>query len=283
MSNNVTSNPHLPRPRWRMLLVDDTGRLVTIRWFRALAWLFFFLLIAAVGTAAVSLLMYQRTSVHSRTLQGRIEALQNQVASMREERQRMSLRLAVAETRIQKLSESQTPPLQETGRETAAEPESITVAAAAPDEQTEAQQGEATNVPSEPSPSRVVTVEDFRISREQGQNLLNLYYKLVNVDEKPGPVSGYSFVLLKTDSKEPGSWLSLPHAALENGRPVPVDKGRAFSIARFKTVSFSAIIEQDVNIFTSVTILVFESEGELLFEKTYPTPWSEAAATIEEG
>jgi hypothetical protein len=275
MSSNVTSNPHLPRPRWRMLLVDDTGRLVTIQRFRALGWLFFFVLLAAVGTSAVSLLLYQRTSAQSRILHGRIEALQNQIASLREERERASLRLAVAETRIQRLSESQKPALQEAARTAAPEPESTPA--------TDAQGEKATTAPSDSPPARVVTVEDFLVSREQGQNLLNFHYKLVNVDDKPGPVSGYSFVLLKTDSKEPGSWLSLPNAALENGRPAPVEKGRAFSIARFKTVSFSAIIEQDVDLFTSATILVFENEGKLLFEKTYPTPWSEAEGTIGEG
>jgi hypothetical protein len=263
-----------------MLWVDDTGRLVTLRWFRPLGWIALLLLIAAVGTSVFSLLLYRQTDAESRVLQQHINDLQEQISTMRQEREGLSTRLAVAETRIQKLSETKptVPPPDAPAQQPVSE-----VPGAESGAETEPVREEAPTVSAPLIPSRVVAVEDYSVSRKPGQNILDFNFKLVNVDEKPGPVSGYSFVLLKTDSEESKNWLSLPHASLVDGRPTPVEKGRAFSIARFKTVSFSAVIERNVDLFTSTTILVFESEGELLFEKDYPTPWTREAETIGEG
>jgi len=103
----------------------------------------------------------------------------------------------------------------------------------------------------------------------KNENLLKVQFRIKNVSGKSEPVSGYAFVVLKTGDMDRSKWLVFPRVALISDKPSRIKKGRYFSIARFKTVRFSVIVEDPYQ-YKNATVIIFGAEEKYLLEKNIP-------------
>jgi hypothetical protein len=121
----------------------------------------------------------------------------------------------------------------------------------------------------EPAPQgRVkVSIENFTIFHESQKNTLDIQFDLKNAGTDIQYVTGYAFVILKENDIDRNNWLSVPNVPLVSNRPSEIDKGRRFSISRFKQVYFTTKIKSLPQRFKIATVFVFSTSGELLLEK----------------
>ena len=62
----------------------------------------------------------------------------------------------------------------------------------------------------------------------------------------------------------------MPNVPLVSKRPSEIDKGRRFSISRFKQVYLTTNIKSPPQLYKTATVFVFSVSGELLLEKDLP-------------
>jgi len=116
----------------------------------------------------------------------------------------------------------------------------------------------------------VASVEDFVILFEPAGNILKVQFKIVNTSSDSQPVSGHAFVILKDDDIDDSKWLIFPRVTLASGKPSPYKRGQYFSIYRFKMVKFTAQTETNPKRFSNASVLVYNTTGDLLLEKSCP-------------
>ena len=114
------------------------------------------------------------------------------------------------------------------------------------------------------------SIKDFVVLFEPGSNILKVQFKIIKISPDSQPVSGHAFVILKDDEVDEDRWLTFPHVTLSSGKPSRYNKGQYFSIFRFKTVNFKAQYEADPERFNNAEVLVYNTTGDLLLEKSYP-------------
>ena len=112
-------------------------------------------------------------------------------------------------------------------------------------------------------------MDDFFVMIEPDSNTLRIRYKIRNIHPDSTPVSGRTFLLLKSKEEDSENGFILPSVPMESGRPSEIKSGRSFSITNFKTVRFKAPYQVGPEPFETVTILVYASSGELLLEKSF--------------
>jgi hypothetical protein len=116
----------------------------------------------------------------------------------------------------------------------------------------------------------VLAIDDFFALIEEDSNTLRVKYKIRNVRQRSKPVSGRTFMILKGEEEDQKNWLVFPEASMISGRPSQISNGRSFSITRFKTIRFKAPYQNGDKPFSTATILVYSTAGELLLEKNFP-------------
>ncbi|MBU2621813.1 MAG: hypothetical protein KKD92_05800 [Proteobacteria bacterium] len=124
----------------------------------------------------------------------------------------------------------------------------------------------------EPAPqsSVKVSIDNFKVFNESQTNTLNIQFDLKNAGTGIQYVKGYAFVVLKENNINQNNWLPVPKVLLVSKRPSEIDKGRRFSISRFKQVYFTTKINEPPQLFKFATVFVFSVSGELLLEKDLP-------------
>lgn len=115
--------------------------------------------------------------------------------------------------------------------------------------------------------NKTVLIEKFAVIRnKEGKDLL-VRFDIRNISKGQGDVSGRIFTVLKPDSTIENEWLVVPATALENGIPSEYQKGQYFSIAHFKPVKFRIKSKINPDFYKKASIFIFNSEGDLIFEK----------------
>ncbi|MBW2567835.1 MAG: hypothetical protein JRD93_00445 [Deltaproteobacteria bacterium] len=128
----------------------------------------------------------------------------------------------------------------------------------------------------------VVSIEDFVILFEPDSSILRVQFKIINTSSDSQPVSGHAFVILKNDDINDSSHLIFPSVTMVSGKPSLYKNGQYFSIYRFKTVRFKAQNDTNPKRFSNASILVYNTEGDLLLEKKYPVKITEVIENILE-
>ncbi|MCF8051948.1 MAG: hypothetical protein K9L59_11975 [Desulfobacterales bacterium] len=300
----------VPRPsrrssRWTLLFVGDHGQTVSVRRFKSLFYLLMGLLLLAVGAAAGLYLYNRQTFDENQWLRAETHRLRETVEALRYEKDVLTARLVLTEAGFQKESpEAKPPPAQEAegpsdasgkekgspekasahGPEAApeAQPEPVPVQelpaeqAPAPGEQTETGQEHAGAVESTPVS---VAVENMSVVHEQDRPLLRVTFVIRKGDPGPESVSGHAFVVLKQKNDSSGdSWVLIPWAKVEEGRPSPASRGQFFSISRFKPMKFETTGVSDTGRFDLLTVYIFNTGGELILEKDFSMTAEEVEA-----
>ena len=310
-SGNVRPNlsglrqPALPRRsgRWTVLFVGENGRIVPVKRFKGLVYLLALLLLLAFGAAGGLYLVNRHSLAENRRLSSELQRLQQEVSSLRHDRDMLTTRLVMAEAELNELR----PPVKATLPKTAAPSppeghgESDTAKSPA-DEAEEATPGpnapetapetarEADREPDvaalesvasvgqkadteETAPVNPVNVADLAVAREPERNLFRVTFLIRKDAPGDDSISGYAFVVLKPEEASTAKdWVTMPPASIEAGRPTPPRRGQYFSIARFKPMKFETIGPASPDRFEQLTVFVFSPSGELLLQQDYPIP-----------
>ena len=263
-----SSRPTRADRRWTLLFLGSRGKTVTFHHFKAVV--FTAILILLASTAVSAWFWYQNRSVRSdnRALREEIENMKQAVASVRDEKDILTARLVVAESRVAELMGKSAPAQKQkentaSGKEPVKEPQA------------------ALSVVDKPEPPLNVDVRNFIVYFEPDINTLRVEYKLLNTGRKGNPVSGRTMVIMKEDEKKPDDWLVMPPVPLVDNRPKG-NRGKYFSINRFRTVRFKANDQIGPDQYKSAAVFVFSSKGTLLLEKVFPVGIQSKTLTIVE-
>jgi hypothetical protein len=289
----------LPKPRrklsgWTLLFVGDHGKIIRLQKFKALmmAWVITSV-ITLTAAACLGFFYYDAVRKNSLLEDSLIESRQK-VRSLRDEKDMLLARVVVSESRRsftknrpiikgktitarkKEVIEDRTlPKVEPLSEENTVKPAVPVAVIGEPENRPEVEPKSA--VPTTisesitpPNPPIAVTIEDFFIIVEPDSNRLRIKYKIRNVDPDSNPVSGRTFIILKSKKQAPESWTVLPVVELISGKPVNVKNGRSFSITRFKTIRFKGPYQNGSALYETATILVYATGGELLLEENFP-------------
>ncbi|KPJ76808.1 MAG: hypothetical protein AMJ54_10390 [Deltaproteobacteria bacterium SG8_13] len=262
------SKPTRADRRWTLLFLGNRGKTVTFHHFKAVVVTAILILLSAT---AVSVWFWsQNRSVRSENLGLRkeIENMKQAVASVRDEKDILTARLVVAESRVAELVEKTGPEQKPNEKQ-------------APREKPAEKQKAALSVIEKPEPAMSVDVQNFIVFFEPDINTLRVEYKLLNTGRRGNPVSGRTMVILKEDENKPDDWLVMPAVPLVDNKPIG-NRGMYFSINRFRTVRFKANDQIGPDQYKSAAVFVFSSKGTMLLEKEFPVGIQSKTLTIVE-
>lgn len=118
--------------------------------------------------------------------------------------------------------------------------------------------------------NKMVSIEKFTVTKDGDNGDLLVRFDIRNISKEPGDVSGRIFTVLKPEKGSQGQWLVVPSSNLNGGVPAQYRKGQYFSIAHFKPVKFRIKNTAGPDFFKTASIYIFNSKGELIFEKLIP-------------
>lgn len=280
-----------PAKRWTLMIVGEHGRVFSIKRFKGLLLLWVFMLVASVLiSAGLYYVVVEKVRENDR-LKTSLDAARKHVIAMRHEKDILTARLVVAESRLaqQQMSTSgktvKPAPASDAARMVAkgqAESKPLPIL----EKEQLAQKAESkVDLPREPAqtdqaaqsetyaPEPVaiaVNVEALKVVYDVGARMIRAQFKLLNILDHSDPISGYTAIVLKHDAVDPAQWLTLPKLTLKSGRPAGSKRGQYFSIYRFKTVKFKARLRADPKPYHEATVFVYDAEKTLLYEKSFP-------------
>ena len=285
---------------WTLLFIGDQGEVITIRKFKGLMLLAVFIMVVALSAAASIYMLYKKPFEENLRLEAELARMGGQIRMLGEERDLLLTRLGIAESKLKKAQAAAQPAPAESeqaslppGEPVNAVPLEATPAAVAPTvpappaepETPVKKQVQPTVVPEEVKPEIKVDVLDFQVRHEPEQKLLNVQFRLKNVNVEAGAVSGRTFVVLQNDEYAENEILTIPKVRLVDGKPERIHRGRYFSISRFNIVNFKRAYETPPQELSSATVFVYSGAGDLLLEKhfAFENPIIERAAPAETG
>jgi|GEM_PF-446309 len=269
---------------WTLLFVGDQGEVVTIRKFKGLMLLAICIMIVALSAAASIYMLYKKPFEENRRLEAELAKVGGQIRMLGEERDLLLTRLGIAESKLKKAQAAAQPaaiasdpgtkpvdaPADTASPDSAAAPVAPSAPApAAEPEPPVKREAPPTVTPEEVKPEIKVDVRDFRVRHAPEQKLLNVQFRLKNVNVEAGAVSGRTFVVLKSDRDAETGFLTIPKARLVDGKPARIHRGRYFSISRFNVVKFKSTYEAPPRTLNSATVFVYSGAGDLLLEKHF--------------
>jgi len=240
--------------RWTLLFIGDRGKTITFHRFKSLVMLALLILLASAAVAGWFWYLYDNARIESRILNQKMENLKQALASVRNEKDLLTARLVVAESKAE----------QTIAKMVAEKP----VKPPAKNVPKPSQTGKKPVV-EKPESGMSIVAENFLVFYEPDVNTLSVQYKIRNTGSKEQPVSGRSVVILKDGEENPKKWLVLPWVPLKSGKPTG-KKGRPFSIYNFRTMRFKANNQIGPDQYKSALVYVFTTDGTLLLEQKFP-------------
>ncbi len=274
------------KPRWRLMLISDYGKIVVIPKHRAMFVSVAFILALLLFSTGASVFLCLETKRENESLAKNLARNENTVKGLEAEKELLAARLVVAgidpgllEVKAEELSperEAAPPDSSEAGKEASPEnPEREKKPAGNGKGESKEQSEDGANSPSSekegdgnsPSPSEIVGVEDFKADYDESGSELKFRFKLDNLlDEK---LSGYILVLLKNPEKKIDAWVAMSDSPVENGDPSDFKSGRFFEITRFKTIKFTSEDVESVDKFVEAEVYIYNQDGNLLLKKNF--------------
>ena len=238
--------------RWTLMLVEDRGKVISIGPYEGLTITSALAILAVVAFAIGFYFLFGRETGENRRLRNALEASQQNAVALRDETERLMVRLVLAESKLK------------TGqaKSTDEKPASVaTVAASAPDTSTRSPRDVET---------QDIHLEDLIVLNEPGKHLLRIEFKLKKTGTSIETVSGRAFLILKPDKTDQKQWVTIPPVPLVSGKPTQVRGGQSFSIARFKSMKFEHKYAPGQERFQYAAIFIYGTDEKLLLEKELP-------------
>jgi hypothetical protein len=272
-----TQRPGADR-RWTLLFIGDHGNVITLKHFKAIMIGIGSLFVLAVVFAAVLFFQNQGILEQNKDLKKRFADSEKQIEKLRHEKEILMARLVLAEAKNkdsiakapqipQKMKDPQpvtpAPPVASKPKAVKVAKKKSPVPKATPPEPAPTETEEA-------EPTLSVAVENFKVSRETGNNSLNARFKIKNTTKgtQPPKVSGRIVVVLKGEDLSINQWLVMPAVGFAGDRPSG-KRGRSFSIQRFYTMNFTSKAPNYSDQFETAAVYVFTKTGELLLEQNF--------------
>jgi hypothetical protein len=281
MKPSNTEHTAYRETRWHLLRVGKHGSLKPFTHLKGLAMFLaglIFVMACAIGWLVTAWL---DTRQHLVASQERVAHQNRAMESIRNEKDGILARLAIAESTLktlvpepsidkkesesEKLTQEKTPP-----------PKPVAVSAKTP---APAPKKVVEKKKAAPAPSPVkdeseidiimekVTADNLFICAVPEETKLNIEFKVINMGTRKQPISGHAFVILKDAHAEQDKWLVVPPAMLMDGRPVQ-SRGQRFRIYNYRTIKFK-VPHENPSLFAQATIFVFKDTGELIFERDF--------------
>lgn len=262
--------------RWTLLFIGDHGNVFTIKRFKAI--------IIAVGSvfflafAGLAFLFFsnQKARYDNKDLQKRYQHSQQQIETLRHDKEILMARLVVAESKVK-----------ENVVESRASKDSLTVAKASNTEPPAVVEPKPVSKPQgkpaapqaprpEPADNQAradetvmqVAVENFKVSRESDNDRLNAQFKIKNTSLGSQRAVGKAIVILKGADLEKHQWLVMPSVALVGNKPTG-KRGKSFSIQRFRIMDFTSKAPDHADQFQTAVVYVFSKSGQMLLEQDF--------------
>jgi hypothetical protein len=239
--------------RWTLLFMGNRGRTITFRHFKGAVMTVAAIMVLLTGLCGWFVLRHRDAKIETQQLEKKIENLNGAVASLRNEKDILTARLVVAESRVEETlaKVKEEPPAPSPAPKPAVRPEAV-------------------RAPSAPGPElpQSADAQNFIVYFEPEVNTLGVEYRIVNTGSKAQPLTGRTVVILKDESEDPANWLILPAVPIIGGQPTG-DGGKSFSIYNFRTMRFKVNDQSGPEQYKTATVYVFAASGTLLLEKDF--------------
>lgn len=290
----------------RLILVDDFGNMKPADWVRRTAKLFFYLSLVLGAAAGGYFWLYSELKVENRQLKRRIAGAEKRIDTLTTQKEHLMAKAVLSGGNLEGMEKDGKPdPAQNTAErvETAgnekeegdpeegdpeqgdpeesgsekipekrkAESEKVAEARTPPEKaDTEESKQESAADINQDINEKVVDVENFRTSNDTDSGDLLVRFKIMNVTDKPGDITGHIFIVLYPESGDIKKGLVVPTVPVQDGIPVTPDKGQFFSIAHFKPVKFRVHNTPGPDFFKHAEVVVFNQKDDLVLRKRIP-------------
>ena len=251
----------------KILIVDDFGKVISGNHIKIIFMVLFFISIVMFFTSTV---FFYKSFVFSReavSYKDRLISAEKKLDELISEKEVLMARLVILgkepgiEKKIENDDGEKSNPQHDTEKEKSLSPPGTALT-------DQAATGAVANQTTETKAmNKTVLIEKFAVIRNRAGKDLLVRFDIRNISKDQGDVSGRIFTILKPDSGIENEWLVVPAVALKSGIPSEHQKGQYFSIAHFKPVKFRIKSEIDPDFYKKASIFIFNSEGELIFEK----------------
>lgn len=277
---------------WILLAIEERGKIISIGRLKGLIIALVLTLVVLVVSVSSLLIIAKSASDENEGLRNALDVSKKQVAALRDEKELLMVRLVLAGAGVEAEVGVETEAgvgvevedkLADIGEKQKKEtsgglPDNSASIKTKPDPTdadktvllTGEKQPEEETASAIPAKLPGVSIKDFVVLFEPDSNILKVRFKIIKISPDSQPVSGHAFVILKNDEVDEDRWLIFPRVTLSSGKPSQYNKGQYFSIFRFKTVNFKAQYEADPKRFNNANVLVYNTTGDLLLEKSYP-------------
>jgi len=266
-----TGNGPKPDRRWTILFIGNHGKTITLKRFKGMVLLAFLVLVVSIGISAGLFIWNQKIIMEKHDLQVDLKKLNNQIDTLRHDKDILMTRLVLAESRVPeslggKTKKSAANKFSNQEQSSFDNDDKANQQAAKKMELPAPKQAEPqkNNAPMDSGLS--VAIENFQISNRSADNKLKIQFKIKNTSPHSRRVSGHAIVVLKGEQT---NWLPIPWMPLVDGRPRGKQQGHSFGINYFKTMRVSTRSPKFPEKFQTATVYVFTRNGELLLEKGY--------------
>ena len=232
-----------------LMLIGENGKIKHVRILKGLVIALILVQVLLFFAAAFVLYTSMKYVEDNRALLNALDISQKNYLVMRDEKDMLTARLVLVESMVK-------------GRGAGADKAAPAVDAS--------EKSLASRVEPAPQGRVKVSIDNFKVFHESQMNTLNIQFDLKNAGTDIQYITGYAFVILKENNIDQNNWLSVPNVPLVSKRPSEIDKGRRFSIARFKQVHLTTNIKSPPQRYKTATVFVFSVSGELLLEKDLP-------------
>ncbi len=274
-------NPSERARHWTLLFVENHGKTISIRRFKGIAITSIFFLIILITATVCLYFLFNIEREQNKILMNTLAQFQQQVVSLKNDREVLMARLVVAESKI----ESSQVKTEETLPEKMLDNNDLISSSKKSESdatdlekidlfnKTQTEEKFTTLEPNtsvQPAKPLRVMVDKFNIYHKPDINTLIMEFTLRNIGLKTELVSGDVIVVLKDDEVKMDNWITVPSGAVVSEQLSRKKKGHAFSIYRFVTLKFKVKGETSPDRFKIATVFVFSQKGDLLLKKDFP-------------
>lgn len=266
--------------RWQLLIVEDNGRIIAINriWLWAVGLMVS--LVAAVICAVLFGYLYGGSLQEIEQLRKAVQDSRKRGEEIRDERDILMAKLAVAESRNairtisgeKKTAAADKPAVSPGSGKKEARPDisKADMLKEVPLHEEKSPEKKPEETAAGEAVEMKVDAEDFVLTYDAEKEIMRIRFIIRNSDRSVQTVEGYIFVILKPDEGGKQNWVSIPSVELQNGRPLETGRGQYFKISNYKTVHFRVTNQPLPENYSNAAVQVYDPAGRLLLEKSFP-------------
>ncbi len=261
--------------RWTLLFIGDHGKQYTIKRFKVIIATVGCVFLLVLAFLAILLWGHQKSLAENKDLQRRLQNSQQQIETLRHEKEILMARLVVAESQSKESRLNQTPqknPIATKAAGNVVSPASVPKPVPKPEKKPSV--AAARQLPAagpqanETEAVMKVAVDNFKVSRDAGKGTVTAQFKIKNTSSGNLRADGVAVVILKGNDLTIYQWLVMPMVDLIGNKPTG-KRGKRFVIKRFRTMNFTSRAPKYADQFQLAEVYVFSKTGQPLLEREF--------------